>query len=581
MKKINICLGIFILILIFAGCQPPKMGLEKIVKADYPIATIDGITKIMATDLYRRLASSELLMEGGIIDSTVYFDTLKAIVLDSLVAARAETVDLRKDRSLYRTYRMRFDDFLVNFLYRKIIVDSIKVDSLDAEQYYRNHPEMFSYQEQVRARQLTISGTGLRYSLDSAIYKNYPLDQLDSIARIKIYQIKEKLDSGADFNQMAYDYSSNRETGKKGGDMGYFPRMTYNKEFEEQAFSLPIGTISQPFKSPDGWHIIQILDHVDSGMAKFEGDIYKTALQQCRREMVQKRGMHYIDSLMKPVQVKFNDSALIINAYIVPDTVWAAIIDSRDTITFYRLGDIFNFYANNRKLDTLTLSERHDALMQEITKHVLVYTAENMGLLKEPEAASEQNTLMQKYCRAMILKEREDLTYAPPDSMIADYYERNIDNYRFRKPIYVQHIIIEDSIFGEYLRDQALSGVDFLELAKQYYPGAQEIRVAAADLGYIGPGEMPDNFYSAAMATNKGSVSYPVKTEWGYHIIKVVDRKFDVTLTEARLKISEILKRQHDREYAWEWEKKQLADHKIEYDLSRLKKIELPAKARR
>jgi parvulin-like peptidyl-prolyl isomerase len=557
------------------------MGLEEIVKKNYPIATIDDTAKIMATDLYQRLAASDLLKDGGIVDSTVYLDTLNAIILDSIVSSRAKTADIKKDPSLYRTFRVRYDDVLTNFLYRNFVISRIKIDSADVEAYYRNHPELYSYREQVRARQLTINGPGLKYGIDSAKFKNYSAAELDSLAGIEVYRIKTMLDSGASFNQIAYDYSANRETGKRGGDMGYFPHKTFSEEIEKRAFSLPIGTISEPFQSPDGWHIIQIVDHVDSGMAPFDENIYKSALQQCRREMQGQIARRFIDSLMQPVEVAYNDSALAFNAYLVPDTIWAAIIDGKDTVSFYRVGDIFQNYAMNRNLDSLNITQKHDALRQEIVRRVLVRTAENMDLSQDTTVANEEKSIREKYSRAMILKEKEDPSFEPTDSMIADYYEINIDNYRFKKPIYVQHIIVSDSLFGEYLRDQALSGVDFLELAKQYYPGAEEIRTAAANLGYIGPGEMSDDFYAAALATNKGSVSHPVKTEWGYHIIKIVDHKFDVTLDQARFDIIEILKREHGQEYARQWEKKQFAEHNIKYDLSRLKRIELPPKSRR
>ncbi|MCP4705351.1 MAG: hypothetical protein GY865_12135, partial [candidate division Zixibacteria bacterium] len=161
------------------------------------------------------------------------------------------------------------------------------------------------------------------------------------------------------------------------------------------------------------------------------------------------------------------------------------------------------------------------------------------------------------------------------------YYNENIDEFIIKKPVNVQHIIVEDSIFGEFLRDQAISGVDFLDLAKEHYPGAEEIRVAAADLGYIGKGEMPDEFFNAAMRTGKGTVSHPVKTEWGYHIIYVVDKQINKTLEQVHSKISSHLRKQHQIEVRKNWQQDLMSGHNITYYLDTLKRLKLPPNVER
>ncbi len=107
----------------------------------------------------------------------------------------------------------------------------------------------------------------------------------------------------------------------------------------------------------------------------------------------------------------------------------------------------------------------------------------------------------------------------------------------------------------------------------EHYPGESDIREAAADLGYIGPREMPESFYRTALSTPVKSVSHPVKTEWGYHIIKVLDRKFNRTLEQARGDIIQPLKEQHRREIFRRWQQELFDRHYIEYHLDRIKKI--------
>ena len=57
---------------------------------------------------------------------------------------------------------------------------------------------------------------------------------------------------------------------------------------------------------------------------------------------------------------------------------------------------------------------------------------------------------------------------------------------------------------------------------------------------------MPPAFYQAALSTPVGQTSNPVKTQYGYHLIKVLDRKFAVDFESARARIESILNEAHD-----------------------------------
>jgi hypothetical protein len=581
-KKSNSAIYLFILaVFIFAGCKVPQVGEADIAKQDLTVAVIDSSVNIKASHLYQRLAASNLLEKGGILDSSTYFDTLAAIVMDSIVALEAKNVDIRKDFGIYRTYLLRYKDYFLNYFYKKYIVDSVKVDSVTVDSFYRAHLDMFTVKEQVRARQLVISAAGLRYGPDSVLYKKFNQDQLDSVAMDFIYKLRQRIDSGEILGNLAHDYSMHKASAEKYGELGYFPRRTYNEEFEKQAFSLPPGAISRPFRSPDGWHLIEVIDHKDSSLMPLTGQAYVSALRQCTSDQAVNRVKRLIDSLTSNAEIIYNDSALNQESYGIPVETWAAIVNGRDTISFYGLADIFVLYGANQKLDTLTLADKHIVLLKEAQRALLLRAGADLGFASDPPVVAEREKLYDKAARQLVAKSSRDPDFSPSDSMIADYYYRNIDIFINKKPIYVQHIIVSDSLFGEFLREQALTGINFLELAKQYYPGAEEIRSAAADLGYIGPGDMPDNFYNTAVSTPEGAVSHPIKTEWGYHIIKVLDYKRDKGLEQARAVIVDSLRMAHASEVGREWTKNLLDRHRVEYHLDRIRRVELPAKSLR
>ena len=136
----------------------------------------------------------------------------------------------------------------------------------------------------------------------------------------------------------------------------------------------------------------------------------------------------------------------------------------------------------------------------------------------------------------------------PTDEEVESYFYEHIDDYKVERKLMVYHIIFQDSAFAEAIRDSILLGADFVEMAKRYYPGEPEIREVAYNLDYIGPKDMGEAFYDAANDLDIGDISHPVKTEWGYHLIKLIQRKEDKTIAQVKPGIKHTLKNLRDAE---------------------------------
>ncbi|MFJ8414925.1 peptidylprolyl isomerase PrsA [Bacillus paramycoides] len=76
-------------------------------------------------------------------------------------------------------------------------------------------------------------------------------------------EIKKKLDAGASFEELAKKESQDIASKDKGGDLGYFGAGKMTPEFEKAAYKLKVGQISNPVKSPNGYHIIKLTDKKD------------------------------------------------------------------------------------------------------------------------------------------------------------------------------------------------------------------------------------------------------------------------------------------------------------------------------
>ena len=87
--------------------------------------------------------------------------------------------------------------------------------------------------------------------------------EVEQLALAKAISITQRLNSGEDFATLAQQFSDDTGSGAQGGDLGFFGRGQMVKEFEDAAFSLPIGQISQPVKSQFGYHIIRVQEKDD------------------------------------------------------------------------------------------------------------------------------------------------------------------------------------------------------------------------------------------------------------------------------------------------------------------------------
>ncbi len=84
-----------------------------------------------------------------------------------------------------------------------------------------------------------------------------PRDEAQALALIT--EIQQKLNAGEDFAELAKQYSDDPGSKDNGGDLGWFPRDSgFVKEFEEAAFNLQPGQVSQPVRTQFGYHLIKV-----------------------------------------------------------------------------------------------------------------------------------------------------------------------------------------------------------------------------------------------------------------------------------------------------------------------------------
>ena len=147
-------------------------------------------------------------------------------------------VSLNDDKKLKKFYENHKDRFLTGDLRQvefvslpvKDLQDSIEVGDADIEAYYNENSERYKIQEQVKANHVLIKTEGQSEEDALAIAKN----------------VKKQIDEGLDFAEAAKKYSGDDSNKDRGGSLGFFGRGRMLKPFENAAFSMKVGEISDP-----------------------------------------------------------------------------------------------------------------------------------------------------------------------------------------------------------------------------------------------------------------------------------------------------------------------------------------------
>jgi len=127
------------------------------------------------------------------------------------------------------------------------------------------------------------------------------------VAKKKLLDLRDRILAGENFNELARKYSEDPSAQYNGGEYGYVGRGAMVPSYEATAFKIKIGEISQPFESPYGYHILQLLDR--------RGNEYNSrgiliAANPSKLDIV--RAEEFLDSLRRKIvkdSIKFEQAA--------------------------------------------------------------------------------------------------------------------------------------------------------------------------------------------------------------------------------------------------------------------------------
>ncbi|OGO76734.1 MAG: hypothetical protein A2Y23_05675 [Clostridiales bacterium GWB2_37_7] len=209
--------------------------------------------------------------------------------------------------------------------------------------------------------------------------------------------------------------------------------------------------------------------------------------------------------------------------------IWDKDLDGRKYIDVMKekvLDMLVDLKVQEKEAQKTGITATEEEINVEVEKARKYFDSEE----KFNEFLTEQKMTME-YLRDTIKKDilisnlQEKLTadVAVTDEEVAAYYASNQDQFISVK---ASQILLETEEEAKKVLERVKKGENFGELALQFSkdPSAKENK---GDLGYFRKGVMVEPFETAAFAMNAGEISDLVKTDFGYHIIKLEDKKFD------------------------------------------------------
>jgi len=208
--------------------RPPAPG-------DRSVAEVNG-KSVWASDVKREAVAQGLISEGEPLDvsSDLFRRVLDEVVDQKLLAAEAQKRKLDKDPVAQRRLAAARERILGDMLVESVVTDAVNDNAIRG--LYEEQLKLAKQSEEIHARQIVVSS----------------LPEADAI--------KKLLASGASFEALAMERSTDPATRFNGGDLGYFTTDVMPEAYDGALKDAKVGDIVGPFQVEGGWAMMKIED---------------------------------------------------------------------------------------------------------------------------------------------------------------------------------------------------------------------------------------------------------------------------------------------------------------------------------
>lgn len=422
-----------------------------------------------------------------------------------------------------------------------------------------------------------------------------PADRTREEAEKLVEDILKELKAGAEFSITAQKYSDDPSAKKNNGELGYFTWGRMVGPFQEAAWELEVGEISDPVETMFGFHVIKLVDRreipnyipdrSDKNIFRLKQMVMKSYGDSARVRWTK----HFASLKKKYNYVLYEDSIKYVSNLLKEKTKVEKIVPGgftskqrEITLAEYEgdkitLGTLIDRYKD--KLVSVFGKFREDKILRSeidrssMNRLVMIAIIEN-GIDKLPDVVKKIRQFTEEQMNKMVEQREVTEKVNPTDKEVKSYFKNNSDSFKKGAEIEIWEVNTKDQKLAEEIARKAKQGVNFEELAKKYsddkslknkggYLGFKKINgrgLVSSEAHKLGPG---------------GKIGGPVNYRRGWSVFKTGSKREDgiMEFEEAKSRAKNLLRREQILQVKAEWEKSLKDEYPVIIDEEKLKEI--------
>jgi peptidyl-prolyl cis-trans isomerase C len=264
--------------LLLVGC-----GKSDIAKSSQVLAKVDG-KEITTSYFERQIKNLPESVQRLSLEGEGKKAILEGMINREILYKEAVKKGIDKDADIKRKLEDMEKELVISTFIQREFGNKLMVDDKEVQDYYNTHINEFKNRDEIRISQIVVP------------------EEKDA------ENIIGKLKQGKDFVELAAQYSIDKPSALRKGDVGYYTYKMLPDEIRDSVFRLKVGDISGPYKMPDGYEIYKITDR---RTVSYSFDQAKNAIKlQLIDQKIQDSLKTYLDGLKKNMKIQINESLL-------------------------------------------------------------------------------------------------------------------------------------------------------------------------------------------------------------------------------------------------------------------------------
>lgn len=195
----------------------------------------------------------------------------------------------------------------VDLIAKNLLDDRVKgkvhVTDTQVKKFYEDKKENFKRPESFRARHIFVAYVPFDVVKNSSPEEmKEKVGEYRAVSKKKISEVYGKVKAGENFEELAKQYSEDKGSASKGGDLDFMYRGVFDPQFDKAVAGLKIGETSDIVETEFGYHIIQLMETKPSEYAPFK-DVEQSIQKHLFMTEAQKLVGRYIETLRKKADI--------------------------------------------------------------------------------------------------------------------------------------------------------------------------------------------------------------------------------------------------------------------------------------